>query len=108
MEKQFLHSQLLGNRTVGITGELHIIHFPLQAHGLDIRFQDRFVAYHPYHLVDNTVLGYFFSRLYCIFFLFMLIACASAFTDSRIHAGNDQQRCQEAQTDFPSWFHIYQ
>lgn len=58
MQKQLLHSQLLGNGIVGISTEVDALGKSLHAHLLHIRLKDRLVAHHPDHLVDDAVLGY--------------------------------------------------
>ena len=57
MQEQFLHSQLFWQRAVGVSLQRDALCLCLQTHRLHVRLQDRFVADHPDHLVDDARLG---------------------------------------------------
>ena len=57
MLKELLHSNLLGDGTVGITRPLHTLHSGLHAHRLHLGLQDGLITDHPDHLVDDSTDG---------------------------------------------------
>ena len=56
MQEEFLYSYLLGDAAIRIACILDAFGLTLQSGYLDIRLQDRLVAYYPDHLIHNTTL----------------------------------------------------
>ena len=57
MLKELLHSNLLGDGTVGIACPLHTLHSGLHTHRLYLGLQDGLITDHPDHLVDDSTDG---------------------------------------------------
>ena len=55
MEKKFLHGNLFGQHTFGITVPLHAFCLALQLHDFHFRLQDGFVAHYPDDFVYDVV-----------------------------------------------------
>ena len=57
MQEEFLHGELLGYHTIGIAVDTLPVILHLAVLLLDLRLVDGLVAYDPYDLVDDVVIG---------------------------------------------------